>query len=228
MQPSPKNHADRPRQPGVTWRSVLIGAALIPANTFWIIDSVGQGYPTTVSLFFNVIFCVFCLIGLNFAVSRVVPRAALNQGELLTVYVMVSLASALAGHDLLRVLVPMIGHAFHFATPENEWGALFHRFVPDWLAVKDVDFLEEFYAGESSLYTERNLTTWAGPTLLWTGFLLALATVMLALNLLVRKQWTENEKLSYPIIQLPLEMTEGGGLRVPDAPPLWEHARQER
>jgi hypothetical protein len=220
MHHSQKNHAGRRPDPGVTWRSVLIGAALIPANTFWIIDSVGQGYPTTVSLFFNVVFCVFALIALNFLVSRVSLRAALTQGELLTVYVMVSLASALAGHDLLRVLVPMIGHAFQFATPENEWAALFHRFVPDWLAVKDTDFLQEFYAGESTLYTRRNLTGWAMPTLAWTGFLFALTVVMLALNLLVRKQWTENEKLSYPIIQLPLEMTEGGGLKGVLASPL--------
>ncbi|MBI1925211.1 hypothetical protein HYR99_13295, partial [Candidatus Poribacteria bacterium] len=31
------------------------------------------------------------------------------------------------------------------------------------------------------------------------------------INSLVRKQWTEHEKLSYPIIQLPLELTTGGG-----------------
>ena len=33
---------------------------------------------------------------------------------------------------------------------------------------------------------------------------------MVCINSLVRKQWTEHEKLSYPIIQLPLELTSGG------------------
>ena len=30
---------------------------------------------------------------------------------------------------------------------------------------------------------------------------------MLCINTIIRKQWTEQEKLSYPIIQLPFEMT---------------------
>ena len=34
--------------------------------------------------------------------------------------------------------------------------------------------------------------------------------LMVCINSLVRKQWTEHEKLSYPIIQLPLELTSGG------------------
>ena len=35
--------------------------------------------------------------------------------------------------------------------------------------------------------------------------------LMVCIDSLVRKQWTENEKLSYPIIQLPLGLTIGGG-----------------
>ena len=31
---------------------------------------------------------------------------------------------------------------------------------------------------------------------------------MLCINVLVRRPWTEAEKLSYPIIQLPLQMTD--------------------
>jgi hypothetical protein len=49
------------------------------------------------------------------------------------------------------------------------------------------------------------------PTLAWGGFLCVMVFVMACINSLVRKQWTEHEKLSYPIIQLPLEMTAGGG-----------------
>ena len=30
------------------------------------------------------------------------------------------------------------------------------------------------------------------------------------MNAIIRKQWTENEKLSYPVIQLPLELARGG------------------
>lgn len=205
----PSRSAGRAR--GVTWRAIGLGAALIPFNAYWIQDSAGQGYPTTVSLFFNVVFCLFWITALNAALGRAVPKYALSQGELLTVYTMTSIASALAGHDMLRVLIPMIAHPFRFATPENEWAELFHRYIPDWIAIKDKAALEELYQGESSLYQWKNAKAWAVPALAWTAFLTALTTFMLGINLIVRRQWTENEKLSYPIIQLPLEMTAGGG-----------------
>ncbi|SVC71342.1 uncharacterized protein METZ01_LOCUS324196, partial [marine metagenome] len=35
---------------GASWRAILVGLLLIPPNTYWIMDSAGQGYPTTVSL----------------------------------------------------------------------------------------------------------------------------------------------------------------------------------
>ena len=217
---------------GASWRAILIGLALIPFNAYWIMDSAGQGYPTTVSLYFNVIFCIFILAGLNWLVVRLLgrnreenppsptfskggkgnSRLAIGQGELLTVYVMLSIASSLAGHDVLRVLIPMIPHAFWYATPENEWAELFHRYIPNWIAVKDKTFLADFYRGETTFYTWEHIKGWLTPTLWWSGFLFALVFAMVCINSFVRKQWTENEKLSYPIIQLPLEMTTGGGV----------------
>ena len=130
---------------GATWRALLIGTLLIPLNAYWVMGLVHQGYPTTVSLFFNVIFWLFILTGLNFGLARLTSRYALKQGELLTVYVMLSLSSAIAGHDMLRVLIPSIPFAFWHASPENEWAELFHRYIPDWLAVKDTNVVVDFY-----------------------------------------------------------------------------------
>ena len=42
----------------------------------------------------------------------------------------------------------------------------------------------------------------------WSAFIIALHLVMLCINLMLRKRWVESEHLSYPIIQLPLEMTQ--------------------
>ena len=47
---------------------------------------------------------------------------------------------------------------------------------------------------------------WLVPCLMWTGFISLLVLMMTCLNVVLRKQWIEREKLSYPIIQLPLEM----------------------
>jgi len=58
---------------------------------------------------------------------------------------------------------------------------------------------------------EKNFFPWVKPLLMWGIFFLALIFMMLCLNTLVRKRWTEQEKLAYPIIQLPLGMSHEGG-----------------
>ena len=200
------------RLAGVTWRALLVGILLIPVNVYWIMDSGGQGYPTTVSLYFNVIFCVFVLIAFNVIINRLLPRFTLSQGELLTVYVMLAISSSIAGHDMMRVLVPMPAYPFLHATPENEWAELFHRYIPTWISARDKTVLADYFRGDSSLYSLDNIKFWLKPVLWWTSFVFCLLFVMLCINAIVRRQWTEQEKLSYPVIQLPLEMTAGGGL----------------
>ena len=199
---------------GASWRAILIGAVLVPVNVHWIMamNAADQSYPTTVSLYFNVIFCIFVLVLLNFLVSRLNPGFALKQGELLTIYVMLAIASSISGCDFVIVLISIIPHAFWYATPENEWGELFHKHIPDWVAVKDHQALADYYRGDTTLYAMKYIRSWLKPVLWWSAFLFALIFVMICINSIVRKRWTEEEKLSYPIIQLPLQITTGGGI----------------
>ena len=84
------------------WRAIFIGLLLIPANAYWIAS--GEATSTTVSLFFNVIFILFVVLLINLAIKRILPNVALNQGELLIIYVMLfglALVSALlAGYAM--------------------------------------------------------------------------------------------------------------------------------
>jgi len=54
------------------------------------------------------------------------------------------------------------------------------------------------------------LVHWAVPLTLWGLFFLTLVFHFLCLTLLVRRAWTESERLAFPIIQLPLALTEPG------------------
>lgn len=197
----------------IGWRAIWISLILIPFNSYWISMAVvwSQVAPTKVSLFVNVVFILFVLAPLNLLLRKLSPKLALSQGELLIIYMMLCLASAISGGDLLRLLVPILGYAFWFATPENEWADLFHRYIPDWMAIKDKQSLADLFRGDSSFYTNENIMVWLKPILAWSGFAIALMLVMLAITLIVRRQWIENEKLSYPVIQLPAEMTRTDG-----------------
>ena len=199
---------------GVTFRAILIGIILIPPNTYFIMANhlrYRSTLPTTMSLIYNVVVTLAVLICLNLLVKRLLPRLALRQGELLTVYVILSISSAIAGHDMMQTLVPVIPNGFWFATVENEWQQLFWRYLPSWMTISDLSVLPEFYDGESSVYSTRYLAAWWEPILWWTIFLSVVIWVMICIDLLLRKQWIERERLTYPIVRLPIEMTYSDG-----------------
>ena len=112
---------------------------------------------------------------------------------------------------MMQTLVPVIPNGFWFATAENEWQQLFWRYLPSWMTLSDLSVLQDFYDGESSFYSMRYLAAWWEPVLWWTIFLSVLIWVMICLDLLLRKQWIERERLTYPIVRLPIEMTYSDG-----------------
>jgi len=198
----------------VTLRSLLLGVLLIPINVYWVTLVEVKYYSmdgSCLPLFIEPVFILFVVTCLNFILKWLSPRSALNQTELLIIYIMLVVSMTFAGHDTFQNLFGQISHAFWFATPENEWEQLFFRYIPSWLTVADKSVLEGYYNGDSSIYNARNFMPWIEPLLLWGAFFIALVIMMLCLNTLIRRRWTEQEKLAYPIIQLPLGMTEKGG-----------------
>ena len=83
---------------------------------------------------------------------------------------------------------------------------LFFRHIPRWLTVDNRHVLHEYYTGQEDFFTARNMGAWILPALAWTGFLVVFLFNILCINIIVRKQWTEHERLSFPIIRLPLEL----------------------
>ena len=211
--PGDMAHGGVPRSAGVTWRAICIGLIFLPFNVYWVIQIEGVWYSgmiTLISLFMNTTISLLVIILINLCLRRISPRAPLSQAELLTVFIMLNLGVSIASHDFIQVLFAGISHLFWFATPENEWHQLF-AYVPEWLTVNDRSVLNGFYNADSTLYTTRNLLAWMAPFFWWSAFIFALLLTMLCINILVKKQWTEREKLVYPIIQLPLTITKDGG-----------------
>lgn len=205
-EPSP---APPPRT--VTLRAVLLGLLLMPPNAYWIVQMESVRYsahPTTLSLFFNCIFILVVLTGLNGIIARLRPRRAFCQGELLLVYTMLCLGSCMASHDFGQVLVPSLSWPFAQANAANSYAPLFGRFLPRWAMVADTDATAGFYTGHDTLYTPAHLAAWLPATFIWTGFVVVLLFVMQCVNVLIRKQWMENERLTFPLARIPLEITD--------------------
>jgi len=199
------------------WRGFLVGLILLPLNALWVLymeHIAAHGpIPSTISLFFNVVFILFFLTLANTLVRRLRPGAALNQGELIIVYVMLTISTSLAGLDGMQVLIPVMTHGFWFANPQNRWEEMLAD-APRWLVVPDKQILYGYYNGSSTFYQWPAIQAWLTPALWWTGFIVVLIFVLICLSVVVRSQWADRERLTFPIIQLPLAISETGT-------PLW-------
>jgi hypothetical protein len=221
---SPAGSAPSPTSPrglvlrGVTARAVLLGLLLIPVNVYWVIVIEVRWYAldgSCLPLFITPVFMLFCLCLLNLVWRRLHAKSALSPNELLTVYLMLVASGAVCGHDMVQNLFGVVGHFYWFASSSNRWDELFGASVPRWLTVQDEGSLKGFYGGKAGMLDPGVLDPWIVPLLWWAALILVMIAMMLCAGLLVRKLWTEDEKLSYPLIQLPLQMTgrsAGAGL----------------
>ncbi|MDR3708894.1 MAG: hypothetical protein P4L33_11380 [Capsulimonadaceae bacterium] len=211
---SDMGQAAHARRSSVTLRAVLLGIVLLPVNAYWVVCMEiirYSAHPTTLSLFFNCVFELVVLTLINSAVRRLNPRLAFSQGELLLVYSMLGIGTALCGHDMIQILIPMIAAPVYLSDGSNHWNALFGNLYPHWLTLQDPDSAKDFFQGNSTLYTTAHLRSWAVPVLAWTSFLVVLLYLMQCVNTILRKQWADNERLSFPLVRLPLEITSGFG-----------------
>lgn len=208
-------HPSKTPQDKLRWWVFLLGAALIPPNSLWIARAEAMdysGFPTCASLFYNVIFSLMVLMLINSLVRLFAPRACLSRWELLIVYGMVATGSSLVGHDTMQMLVPSVAHAKHFATPENRWEQMVLPHLPTWLTIQTPgDALTNYERGFSTLYKWEYIRVWLVPIAAWTTFLCAGIGSMLSVVVLLRRHWVEHERLTYPIVQIPVLITENGG-----------------
>jgi hypothetical protein len=215
--------APAPQPRSVTLRAVVIAFLLIPLNTFWLIQMELVRYsahPTTVSLMFNAIFVLLVFTGINHLLHRIKPSLALSQGELLLIYSVMMISSCVCGHDFIDVLVGGLTYPYHAANASNGFQALFWHYLPSWALMPNVHVADGFYQGHDTLYTREHLLAWCGPVLIWTIFITVLLFVMQCVNVLIRKQWTDNERLTYPLVKLPLEITSQYAPGGPKSEPL--------
>ena len=204
-----KDKGPNEKDPGLTPRLFLVALIFIPVNTYLLLqmELVRYTFPTWIVPLSNVIFTLTVVMVVNALIRQVTPRIALRHGELGVFYVMLSITTTLSAGDMLQSVLSALGYAFWFATPENEFKELFFRFIPRWLTVSDETALQDFYEGESTLYVAHYLKVWIPVVLAWLLFFTVLAFNFLCLNTILRRQWTEHERLTYPIAQLALEMT---------------------
>ena len=220
-QKRPETTAPQPppagRWSGITPRAWIIGLLLIPLLDFWLqyTEIVAAGPDlAAMSLPMAVLFALLVLIGINLGIKKFRPRMALTQAELMFIYTMNTVAIYIGGIGMMQFLTPALVGWKYYATKENKWEN-WHHLIRPW-AVPDASVAKDYYKGQTTLFTPEHLAGWAGPIIIWTGFIFTLLFCFYCIAALLRRQWVDRERLIFPIVQIPLEITRDGG-----SSPLW-------
>ena len=161
---------------------------------------------------------LLALVAANLILKRFGAKWGLRPAELAVIYVMMVCACLLSSFGLAAQLLPNLAGANYFADPQNEWGKMFFRRFPSWLVPfdpkgPDKQFVSKAYY-EGLRQGERiPWGAWLVPLAAWSILALLFLFLMVCLTTLLRKQWVDNEKLSFPLVQLPLEIIHGESYR---------------
>ncbi len=135
-------------------------------------------------------------------------RARWRRGEILTTYAIMLVASGIPSFGLTAYLLPTLTGFRYFATPENRWASLFFKYIPHWASPNDMRVVRGFYEGwpeKQALPWEE----WAAPLAAWTLLALLVFGFLICWSVLLRRPWADHEHLIFPLVQLPLAMSEG-------------------
>lgn len=196
---------------GISFRALLIGLScavveclVAPYNDYVIGGVFLAGGHFPVGPFF--VLTILVLI-VNIILRRIDPKFALSPQELVTIWCIMIAPAGIPSTGMMRyALGPLVAYKY-FATAENEWVSLFHQYIPEWRVVHDESAIKSYYegisAGESIPWA-----VWIKPLFAWTVYVLVLYFVVMCLSALLRKQWVEIERCTFPLVQLPVEMSK--------------------
>lgn len=199
---------------GVTMRAICCGCGLaaliaigVPYGSMLIQGTrmgLSSATPAAFFLFFVLLLTAHLCLG---ALKR---GWAFSRGELITIFVMMSVATAIPTRGVVGMLLPMITGVFYYATPENQWAELIHPHLASWLVVADQEAINAFYEGQGR-GAEIPWAAWILPLGSWLFFYAAFYLTLISLMSILRRQWVENERLAYPLAQVPLAMIDDRG-----------------
>lgn len=192
-------------------RATLLSAILLPALVYlalyayivaWTGMTVGQALP-------RIPLCLLVLlVGWNALCRGPLERLKFSPNELRLTYALTGVALAACGVGYAMSIVPTLGGGlvYYSSVVTPEWSNYLER-VPQWAMVRDPAIVERFFLGHSTLYRPDHLRALAVPVFAWVSFLGLLLFGQQCLSEILKDQWLRKERLTFPLVFLPLELT---------------------
>lgn len=215
--PVASTETSRLRQPGaplpaVSFRAVCIGilfacffCAVTPYNDF----KVAATYIAGTQFPIGALFVLLVFVGVvNVVLRRFAPKKAFRPGELLTIWTLILVASGLPSSGMMRYFLPSIAYPQYASNATNDWEARVWRDAPDWLKMTDKDAADAFFKGYPRGLEHVPWEAWVRPLFFWGILAVLFLVASFCIGSLLRRQWIENEKFSFPLVTLPVLLSE--------------------
>ena len=152
----------------------------------------------TIGVVFLIFWVTLCTLFLRVAHSTL----ALSATNFALIYAGLMVATVLPSMGFGGYFIPLIAGVFYYATPENNWSDILWPHIPSWAAPRDLEAIRQLFEGTSE-GAAIPWDLWWEPMLWWGLFMLAFFFVSFALIALVHNQWSQRERLAYPLAAVP-------------------------
>ncbi len=198
-------------RPKIRFIAILVGLLLVggicaitPYNNYFLENSRLAGNHLPVGSIFGLLLLVF-LVNLPLRFLTRSNRFSLTALELTVIWMMIIVAVGIPSMGLLQFLLPCLVALRYFTTTENDWAETLQPHIPDWLVVTDSQAVTDFYEGLSA-GGGVPWHPWIKPLLVWGLFVLVFYFTTVCLATILRKQWIERERFSFPLVQIPVQL----------------------
>jgi hypothetical protein len=196
-----------PLEHGLTARSLVVSVVLTLLAGLWIRQAEIVVLSTQISESIPAIpglAALVLLVPLNALLARIPRARPLTRAEILVVFLFVVVSSTVMGVGVQRFLIALLATPFYFTL-----GSLpkVKEHLPSWPMVTDEELIRQLYEGSPDGRVPWHV--WWQPGLIWLCFFLALWITMYCLMALFYRAWAEDERLAFPLVFLPMEMTGG-------------------
>ena len=145
-------------------------------------------------------------------------RGRFSRNESLVVYISCLFSCLVPGHGAESSFVANLIGPFYFSTRENGWLDFLGPNLKLWFTPALSDgglhtiggnaLVQNWYTGATMGKVFIPWGAWILPLFAWGTLILASYAMLACLSVMLRAQWAGREALSFPLLRLPLEMTE--------------------
>ena len=148
----------------------------------------------------------FIAVVVNKLLQKVNAKWVLTRAEILVIAGMALIASALPSY-FMGYVIANTAAPFYFANEENRWEDDLHPHLTDWAHVREPSAVKWFFEGLPR-GAEIPWEVWVLPLFWRLSLVAAIGVLALCAGSILRKQWVEHERLTFPLMSLPLAMAE--------------------